>query len=81
MYVCMYVGVYGYAFPRALTYGVETWHGVGDGPRGLRAYFRNDPTKGQRSSRGQVTVEMPSDHQTLNALLGSKVMQRSTGVK
>ena len=31
MYVWKYVGVYGYAFPRALTYGVETWHGVGPG--------------------------------------------------
>ena len=37
--------------------------GVGDGPRGLRAYFRSDPTKGQRSSRGQFALEMPYGHE------------------
>ena len=35
------------------------------GPRGLWAYFRSDPTRGQRSSRGQSALEMPYGHQNL----------------
>ena len=54
----MYVSVYGYAFRRALRYGAETWHGVGDGPARFECAFRSDPTKGQRSSRGQVALEI-----------------------
>ena len=37
---------------------------VGDGPRGLWAYFWSDPTKSQRSSRGQVALEMSYGYQT-----------------
>ena len=38
--------------------------GVGDssGPRGWRAYSRSDPTQGQKSSKGQVALEMPYGH-------------------
>ena len=50
---CEYVSLYGYAFRRALRYEAETWHGGRTGPGGKRA----------RSSRGQVTLEMPYDHQ------------------
>ena len=42
---------------------------IGDGPWGSRAYFRSDPIigqrspRGQRSSRGQVALEMPYGYQ------------------
>ena len=45
--------------------GLKLGMGIGDGPRSSRAYFRSDPIKGQRSSsdqrssRGQVALEIP----------------------
>ena len=51
--VSMYVSMYGYVFGRTLR----------TGQRNLRAYYQSDPTKGQRSSRGQVALEMPYGHQ------------------
>ena len=54
MSACMY----GYVFRRALRYRAENWHGGTVALQGLRAYFRSDPTKSQRSSRGQVALEM-----------------------
>ena len=60
--VWMCLCMYGYVFRRALRYRAETWrsmpwtHGR-TGPWVLRAYFRSDPTKGQRSSRGQVALK------------------------
>ena len=33
------------------------------GPQGSRAYFRSDPTKGQRSFSGQVALETAYGHQ------------------
>ena len=60
MYVCMS----GYAFRYALRYGAEkVGMVIGDGPQGSRAYFRSDPIKGQRSSRGQVALEIPNGYQ------------------
>ena len=32
-------------------------------PQGLRAYFRSNPIKGQRSSGGQSALEMPYGNQ------------------
>ena len=83
-----YVYMYGYAFGRALRYRAETWYRDMGRARGLRAYFRSDQTKGQRSSKGQVALEMPYGHQiwlkepltNSNAFQGSKVMQRSAGI-
>ena len=37
--------------------------GVGHGPRRFESIFLKQSQKGQRSSRGQVAVEMPYDHQ------------------
>ena len=63
--------------------------GVGDRPQGLRAYFQSNLTKGQKSSRHQVALEMPymatkfgpqNPWPKHNALLGSKVMQGSAEV-
>ena len=36
---------------------------VGGGPQVLRSYFQNDPIIGQRSSRGQVGLEMTYGYQ------------------
>ena len=36
---------------------------IGVGPLLLRAYFQSDPIKGQRSSRGQVALEMSFGYQ------------------
>ena len=33
------------------------------GPRGLWSTFQADPTEGQRSSGGQIALEMPYGHQ------------------
>ena len=64
MCVCVCVCVSGYVFSHALRYRAESWHGGrGEGPRGLRAYFRSDPIKGQRSSRGQVALQIPYGYQ------------------
>ena len=51
--MCKYIsiGVYGFAFRRALRYLKLDM--------GLRAYFRTDYIKGQMSSKGQVALKMP----------------------
>ena len=36
---------------------------IGGRPQSLRAYLQSDPIKGQRSSRGQVAVEMAYGYQ------------------
>ena len=46
-------------FPVLRRMGLKLCRVVGVGPRGSRATFRGDPTKGQRSSRGQSALEMP----------------------
>ena len=58
LFVCVFLDVYcfGYAIRRASRFRAETG---GADPRGLRAYFRNDPIKGQRLSRGKIAVECP----------------------
>ena len=69
--VCMYVCVSSYAlyvcpamrFAMLRGMGLKLGMGIGDGPRGSRAYFRSDPIKGQRSSRGQVALEIPYGYQ------------------
>ena len=61
----MYVSMYGYAFRHALRYWAETWYGGrGQAPEAQCEHtFQSDPTKGQRSSRGQTALGMPYGYQ------------------
>ena len=60
MGVCMY----GYAFRRALRHWADTWHGGrGRAPEVWGQLFRSDRTKGQKSSKGQIALEMPYNYQ------------------
>ena len=87
--MCVCVGVCVCTAMRfVVLWSIELKLGMGQGKssQGLRAYFRSNPIKGLRSSRGQVALEMPYGHQILgrtpdrsNAYLGSKVMQGSAG--
>ena len=90
VYVCMS----GYAFRHALRYRAETWHGGRGRAHEVHewAYFRSNPTWGQRSCRGQSALEIglcyhgatkfgeKSPWPERTALLGSKVIQGSSGV-
>ena len=51
----------------------------GMGPLGLRAFYRSDLTKGQKSSRGQVAFSRKNPRPKCSATLGSKVIMRSDG--
>ena len=60
VYVCMS----GYAFRHASRYPAEIWHGGrGRAPEVCGHIFEVTPIKGQRSSRGQVALEMPYGYQ------------------
>ena len=62
--MCVCVCVSGYGFRHALRYRAESWHGGrGRAHKGLFAYFQSDPTRGQRSSKGQSALEMPHGYQ------------------
>ena len=77
-------------FCHASRYGAETWHGGRGWAHEVCGHiFEATPSKVNRSSRGQVALEMPYGYQIWleesptkrrNALLGSKVMQGSSGV-
>ena len=57
--VCMYVRMSGYAFYCVSTNGAEAWHeGRGQAQRFESIFLKQPPIKGQRSSRGQVALEM-----------------------
>ena len=64
MLVCVYVRLC-FSSCFEVSGGIEQKLGMGlaNGPRGLWAYFRSDPTQGQRSSRGQGGLEIPYGHQ------------------
>ena len=96
MYVCVYVGVcvwgacmkgcvYGYALRRALMYGAEIWHGGRAGPTRFKSIYSKWPD--QRSKVIQISscYRPPNlvgrgPWPKKNAMLGSKVIQGSTGV-
>ena len=64
--MCVCVGGGGVPTMRFVTLlgmGLKLDMGIGDRPRDSIAYFRSDPIKGQRSSRGQVALEMPNGYQ------------------
>ena len=49
---------------RALRYQAETWHeDRGRAPEVCGHIFEVTPSKGQMSSKGQIAIEMPNDHQ------------------
>ena len=56
--LCIIEFVWEYA---SLRYGAKIWHG--GRTQGLTAYFQSNSIKGQRSSRGQVAVEMAYGYQ------------------
>ena len=59
-YVCIYVGVYGHAFRRAVRYGAETWHGVrGWGPEVCGHIFEATPPKVKGHPEVKVLLKCP----------------------
>ena len=59
----MYVGVYGYAFRRALRYGAENWRGGRRYAHEVQEHIFGAPDQRSTSSRGQVALRMPYGHQ------------------
>ena len=69
------VNMYSYEFRRALRYGaaLKLDMKVGAGPRGLRAYFRNNPTQGSKIIEGSAGLKL-----LRNALWPPNLVGRTT---